>query len=130
MKAVVLFAAGFLMALPAHSDAPPGSPTGPATSANPSIVNPKSTGRRHICIPSDTSWVHSTAGSHTVLVHVTFQVAADGTVNDVVVDTSSGNASLDAYTVRCVSGWRYEPATKDGQPVAVPWSANVDYWHN
>jgi len=74
--------------------------------------------------------VLSTSSNRIVPVHVTFQVAADGTVKDVVVDVSSGNANLDAYTVRCASAWRYEPATKDGQPVEVPWSANIDYWHN
>jgi TonB family protein len=132
MKAFILFAAGLLFASPANSETPVESHTASAKSTDPSIVNPKPTGRRHVCLDRDgmASWIHSTSRGRIVSVHLTFQVAADGTVKDVVVDSSSGDAKLDAYTIRCAGAWQYEPATKDGQAIDAPWSATVQYFHN
>jgi TonB family protein len=54
-------------------------------------------------------------GAVTIRVHIT----ADGTVGGVDVAESSGYAALDQAAVKCAERWRYKPATKDGNPVAV-----------
>jgi TonB family protein len=50
---------------------------------------------------------------------VTFQftVAANGSVKDVVILASDPPRVWDATTIRAVSTWKYQPATKDGRPV-------------
>jgi len=76
------------------------------------------------------TWVSSTPRGSVAFVHVSFQIAADGTTKDASVISSSGDAGLDALTVSCVEQWRYEPATKGGQPVDFPWEANLRYFHD
>lgn len=56
---------------------------------------------------------------------VGFFITADGHVRDAHVVISSGNTSLDEESVRCTTYWRYRPAVKDGQPVEVPWQAEI-----
>jgi len=46
-----------------------------------------------------------------VLVH------ADGTVGQLEIAISSGNAILDGAAVRAASTWRFTPATRDGLPI-------------
>jgi TonB family protein len=53
-------------------------------------------------------------------------VTADGTVRDVNV-IKSLEASLDKQAIACVSKWKFQPATKDGEPVAVHVKAEVDF---
>jgi len=45
-------------------------------------------------------------------------VLPDGTVGDVTVPTSLGNA-LDLEAVKAARQWRFKPGTKDGRPVPV-----------
>ena len=56
---------------------------------------------------------------------VRFTVTEEGRVIDPAVDRSSGNAILDKAALACVAHWHYRPAIKDGEPVAVPWQAEV-----
>ena len=44
-------------------------------------------------------------------------VRADGTVGAVELLVSSGDAELDRAAVTALSGWHFEPARRDGQPV-------------
>jgi TonB family protein len=64
---------------------------------------------------------------------MSFTVTTDGLVQNPVVATSSGNADLDAGATACVKTWKYKPAIKDGEPVAVPWQSKIhwiqDPWH-
>jgi periplasmic protein TonB len=53
-------------------------------------------------------------------------VTADGQVHDVKV-TKSLDEGLDKQAVAVVRTWRFEPATKDGKPVAVHLKAEVDF---
>lgn len=46
------------------------------------------------------------------------QVGADGRVDDVEIVTSSQHRRLDRAAVSAVRRWRFEPAMRDGQPVA------------
>lgn len=58
---------------------------------------------------------------------VRFVITAEGRVKDPAVETSSGNADLDAAAMTCVGFWRYRPALKNGQPVEVPWKADIKW---
>ena len=56
-----------------------------------------------------------------------FTVTEQGTVADVRIAKSSGNAALDNAAAACASLWHYKPATKDSKPVAVRWQADVEW---
>lgn len=62
--------------------------------------------------------------SGTVLVDMV--VTADGKVRDVKV-TKSLEPSLDQQAIAAVQTWKFEPATKDGKPVAVHIHAEVSF---
>jgi periplasmic protein TonB len=62
--------------------------------------------------------------SGTVLVEMV--VRADGKVRDVKV-TKSLEPSLDQQAIAAVQTWKFEPATKDGKPVAVHIHAEVSF---
>lgn len=58
---------------------------------------------------------------------IKFTVNTDGSVSGVQVVGSSGHDALDEAAIRCASSWRYKPALQDGQPVAAPWTTNVQW---
>ncbi|HKT87843.1 MAG TPA: energy transducer TonB [Candidatus Sulfotelmatobacter sp.] len=60
------------------------------------------------------------------VVLLSFVVAKDGTVRDPAV-TRSLESSLDKQALDTVKKWRFEPATKDGQPVAVRIQAEMSF---
>lgn len=60
------------------------------------------------------------------IVLLSFVVAKDGTVRDPVV-TKSLESSLDQQSLDTVKKWKFEPATKDGQPVAVRVQAEMSF---
>jgi len=62
--------------------------------------------------------------SGTVLVAMV--VTADGKVRDVTV-TKSLERSLDQQAIAAVQTWTFEPATKDGKPVAVHLRVDVSF---
>lgn len=62
------------------------------------------------------------------IVTLHFTVNVDGTVGDVSVTKSSGYRDLDQAAIDTVTrNWRYYPAMKDGKPIAVRISANVNW---
>jgi protein TonB len=58
---------------------------------------------------------------------IKFTVNTDGSVSDAHVVNSSGHDTLDEAAIRCASSWRYKPALENGQPVAAPWTTNVQW---
>lgn len=82
----------------------------------------------HVCVRFLTEWVHTIRpkGTHGGrIVKLAFRVGTDGSVKDLAIAQSSDDASADSLATRCVAGWRYHPVMKDGQPVEVPWTADV-----
>jgi protein TonB len=53
-------------------------------------------------------------------------VNADGTVREPQV-TQSLDKDLDKKALECVKKWKFEPATKDGQPVAMRVVVEVNF---
>ena len=58
---------------------------------------------------------------------LSFLIREDGSTDDVAVAQSSGNADLDKWSTRCVKYWKYKPAIQDGKPIAMRWSAQVQW---
>jgi TonB family protein len=58
-------------------------------------------------------------------VRVRITVEGDGSVSGGTVVNSSGFDALDRATVKCISGWHYKPAMKDGQPVIAQVETNI-----
>ncbi len=56
-----------------------------------------------------------------------FTVTAQGTVANVKVVNSSGNADLDAASVVCAGTWKYHPAKKKGVPVETTSQARASW---
>ena len=50
-------------------------------------------------------------------VDVSFVISPEGTVDELIVDDSSGRESFEKATLRYLRKWRYEPATVDDKPV-------------
>jgi protein TonB len=106
----------FALALLAAFAAPPGQALAGAPVQNPPA---------HSCLdhyPKDAK--DAGIGGMTTLV---FTVTEQGTVADVRIAKSSGNAGLDNAAAACASLWHYKPATTDSKPVAVRWQANVEW---
>jgi len=91
--------------------------------ATPQISTPASIGRPHFCgnqYPS-ISLRLGEEGTTTL----GFRIGTDGSVVDPHITNSSGSQRLDNAAIECVSSWRYRAAVQNGQPVEVPWQANV-----
>jgi len=54
-----------------------------------------------------------------------FTIGVDGHTADAKLDQSTASAALNEASLTCLSYWRYKPAVKDGQPIAVPWVAFI-----
>jgi protein TonB len=48
-----------------------------------------------------------------------FEVLANGTVGDVQVEHSAGHPDLDQAAAEAITKWRFEPARRGNQPIAV-----------
>jgi TonB family protein len=57
---------------------------------------------------------------------VSIVVTDEGKVRDAQI-ASGLDKDLDKQALKAVSAWRFEPATKDGKPVAVRIKVEVDY---
>jgi len=58
---------------------------------------------------------------------LTYHIATDGTVTDIVVTQSSGISYLDQATVNCVSSWRFFPVYENGRAVVIDKTLSVQW---
>lgn len=91
----------------------------------PPISSPASIGRPHVCL-QDYPAISVRLGEQGTTT-IGFTITADGHVENVHVVNSSGSERLDNAAVKCAGSWRYKPAIKDNNPVAVPWKAEVKW---
>ena len=61
------------------------------------------------------NWIRGESWQGTV--SIALSIREDGTVDETLVMTSSGNEKLDRLAKEVVHGWRFEPATRNGKPV-------------
>jgi TonB family protein len=73
---------------------------------------------------ADYPWIARILGEEGIT-GLVFDVHEDGTVDNVTVGQSSGYERLDDAAVDCVRRWHYRPAIKDGNLVAMPWTASI-----
>jgi protein TonB len=109
----ILLAAALLSvtwsALPAISD-----------DASPALKLPVSTGQPHLC--SDYPKGPKDAGIEGTA-YVNLTITAEGTVTGPAIVETSGDEELDRASLACVLGWKYWPATEDGN--AIPVNGNI-----
>jgi TonB family protein len=107
-------------ATPPRPATPPPSP--PTTAATPPPP-PSSVGRPHVCMQDypPISVLEREQGKVTLA----FTITDKGRTEDIRIAVSSGYEALDNASMACVRTWRYKPATHDGQPISVPWRAEV-----
>ena len=55
------------------------------------------------------------------------QVSRDGVPIDVSVDDRSGNREFDRSALQAVRQWRFQPALRDGKPVAATVRVPVEF---
>jgi TonB family protein len=48
---------------------------------------------------------------------LSFVVSVDGTVTEPMIEDSSGSEAFERAALNAIAGWKYSPATQDGQPV-------------
>jgi protein TonB len=84
----------------------------------PQISSPIGIGRKHECVSNhypEASIRLQEEGTTTLNV----TIDANGDVQNPSIKTSSGHDRLDQAAIQCVGGWRYKPATQNGQPVSM-----------
>ncbi len=89
------------------------------------ITPPRTEGKQHECESQYPPL--SRRLSEQGIVTVKFTVTTQGTVAGATVVKSSGFQRLDDAAIQCTSRWRYHPAEKGGQPIAIATEANVRY---
>lgn len=89
------------------------------------VTAPKAVGTPHMCPNGQYYPKDAIARNAQGTARLSFDVGVDGTVQNLKIAQSSGDASLDQAAITCASSWRYTPAMQNGQPVVKPWSASV-----
>jgi protein TonB len=63
-------------------------------------------------------------------VKLSFRIRIDGTVANVEIAKSSGNVDFDRAAIACAKKWQYQPKTRHGKKIEVPWQALVEFRRN
>lgn len=101
------------------------APVAPPPPRTTQVTPPRAAGRGHECESQYPPL--SRRLSEQGVVRVRFTVTAEGSVSGPTVVKSSGYQRLDDAAIQCTGRWRYHPAQRDGQPVAVATEANIRY---
>jgi TonB family protein len=89
----------------------------------PGQTTPVGIGRPHTCTESYPERAKEVGADGTTV--LAFTIRKDGTIEDLAVDVTSGNADLDAAAMDCAKTWTYKPAVRDGVPIAERWKVSV-----
>jgi hypothetical protein len=114
MKTVLLVSAIVMAAALAVSAAPT------AALAADSITAPKLIGPTDSCVPNEILARKEIDLKREVHVITCYNVGLDGAPQDVTIAYSGGSDVVDTAARQCVTRLRYEPATKNGQPMLFP----------
>jgi protein TonB len=88
-----------------------------AAHSGPTVVPPRVDARAHANLPPAYPYRSRRFGEEgTVMLAV--RISDTGRVEAVSVKQSSGHRRLDRAALRAVKGWRYQPATRGGDPIA------------
>lgn len=110
---------------------PPNSPSATiltSTAPGGQFNRPVPQGGAHQCqgyYPPDAEY--ASRGGITLLV---FAITPEGSVANLKVSKSSGQADLDDAAMACVKPWKYSPVSIEGKIAAVPWVAKVTWQPN
>ena len=87
---------------------------------------PQHAGPEHPCV-METSFLPTIweTFSGNVYVDLSFTIATDGSVKNVVVTRPSGSSRIDYDATNCVSAWHFQPVMKDGQPIEYAWRTRI-----
>jgi TonB family protein len=58
---------------------------------------------------------------------IAFRVTEYGRTTAIRLAQTSGHDLLDQLAKQCVTRWKYKPATRDGAPVEIEWTARIDF---
>jgi protein TonB len=58
---------------------------------------------------------------------LSYRIGEDGSVKQITIRASSGNATLDDAAVTCVKSWQYTPAVLDEKPIEIAWRNDVKW---
>jgi TonB family protein len=91
------------------------------------VGRPVAIGKAHICLTKDypPEAIPSCAEG---IAKLSYHIEPDGTIKDLVVTESTGNASLDQASIKCASGWQYAPESQDEKQMEFAWQAKI-VWH-
>jgi periplasmic protein TonB len=92
----------------------------------PPISSPASIGRTHYCGDDYYPAISKRLGEQGTTT-IGFTITAEGNVENLHIVNSSGSERLDNAAMQCAKPWRYKAAIESGHPVAVPWSAKVQW---
>lgn len=126
MKRFVLSLAVWIFAMPLQGlAAQSAAPVAPAEkAAQPAVTPPRSANAHTVGEYPELSRVNREEGTVTVR----FTINTDGSVSNARLAHSSGYPRLDQAALDQVStNWRYYPATRNGEPMAVETEANVRF---
>lgn len=97
---------------------PPAPPAPPAAAAPPAAPTPATPRGRGNTINDDDYPEASRRAEEEGVARASFVIGTDGRVGSCTVTQSSGSARLDDATCKIIMRrWRFNPATRDGQPV-------------
>jgi protein TonB len=106
---------------PAAVRADPAAGTSPAAqAARPAPASPPSFNAAYLRNPPPRYPLIARRNGEQGTVTLRVLVTRDGTPGTVVLEKTSGSASLDAAALATVKEWRFVPAQQNGQPVEAP----------
>lgn len=96
---------------------------GQAAPPPPQTSSTQSIGKPHVCLQDYP--IEAIVAGEQGTTTIGYRITTAGTVVGLHIVEPSGSKVLDDAAMTCAETWRYKPAIKDGQPIEVPWKAQV-----